>query len=338
METVYKKVDAQNPDAACIRQAARLIQKGETVAFPTETVYGLGANALDAQACEKIFTAKGRPGDNPLIVHVTGIEQAKKIAHVDELAEALMQAFWPGPLSLVLPKKECVPMAVTAHLNTVAVRCPNHAVALALIRESGLPIAAPSANLSGKPSPTWGSHVFADLRGKTAMILDAGPVEIGLESTVLLVKPGNCVLLRPGGIGKEQLEAICGPVFLPQAKDKEKPAAPGMKYKHYAPEGEVKLGCNQEEIEHWLQEGRKKGAKKIILLLTEEMKAAFPSLPEEVIVFGTEKDLRTVAHNLFAALRQCDMEQADYIIAQSFAAHGIGQAIMNRLQKAAGKK
>ena len=337
METIYAKIDAQDPDRKLIAQAAALLRAGETVAFPTETVYGLGANALDAQACKKIFSAKGRPGDNPLIVHVTGKKQAASVAELSPLAEKLMAKYWPGPLSLVLPKKNCIPREVTAGLDTVAVRCPDHAVAQALLVASGLPVAAPSANLSGKPSPTWGEHVFADLKGKTAMILDAGPVAIGLESTVLLVREGDCVLLRPGGIGKEELETVCGPIRLPQPKDKDRPAAPGMKYKHYAPKGTVTVAAGAEEIQALYEEGQRR-KDKIAVLLSEEMAARFPAWQADIIVLGSEKNLATVAQALFAALRACDDREAAWIIAQRFPAIGIGEAIMNRLNKAAGKK
>lgn len=338
METQFWQLDRENPDKEKIELAAELIRHGELVAFPTETVYGLGANALDDQAVKKIFAAKGRPSDNPLIVHVANIAQAEAVAEVSPLARKLMEAFWPGPLSIVLPKKDGVAASVTAGQATVAVRMPNHPVALALIEAAGVPIAAPSANLSGKPSPTTADHVYHDLKGRVPCILGAEDTKVGVESTVIQVCQTPCVLLRPGAVTKEQLEAYCGEILLPNKKQMEIPQAPGMKYTHYAPEGKVYLVKNKQELQeayaHWQGQG-----KKVVLLIPKQWQGILPAIPkEQVFLLGDEEDLREIAAAIFKGLRYCDEIGAEIVLAASFGEEGIGMAVMNRLGKAAQKE
>lgn len=338
METRFWKLDREQIEPEKIKAAADLIRAGETVAFPTETVYGLGANALDDGAVRKIFAAKGRPSDNPLIVHVASIAQAEAVAEVTPLARKLMEAFWPGPLSIVLPKKDGVASSVTAGQATVAVRMPNHPVALALIKAAGVPIAAPSANLSGKPSPTTADHVYHDLKGRVPCILGADDTKVGVESTVVQVAQQPCVLLRPGAITQEQLEAYCGEILLPNQQQIEIPQAPGMKYTHYAPEGKVYLVKNKQELQeayaHWQRQ-----EKKIVLLIPKQWQGILPAIPkEQVFLLGDEEDLAEIAAAIFKGLRYCDDIGAEIVLAASFDLEGIGTAIMNRLGKAAQKE
>lgn len=338
METKFWRLDREQIDAEKINKAAELICRGEIVAFPTETVYGLGANALDDEAVKKIFAAKGRPSDNPLIVHVASIEQAEAVAEVSSLARKLMEAFWPGPLSIVLPKKDGVAARVTAGQPTVAVRMPNHPVALALIRAAGVPIAAPSANLSGKPSPTTAEHVYHDLKGRVPCILGAEDTKVGVESTVVQAAQQPCVLLRPGAITKEQLEAYCGEILLPNKKQIDIPQAPGMKYTHYAPEGKVYLIDGREQLAeaygYW-----QKQDKKIALLIPNQWQDVIANIPEnQVYLLGDERNLAEIAAAIFKGLRYCDEIGAEIVLAAAFAKEGIGMAVMNRLGKAAQKE
>ncbi len=254
MVTEYCKMTGDPiEDARVIKKAAEIIREGGLVAIPTETVYGLAGSALIAESAEKIFAAKGRPGDNPLIVHISEPEEAEKFAYTNETFYALAKRFMPGPLTIILPKKDCIPSSVTGGLDTVAIRCPKHPVAQAIIRESGHPIAAPSANRSGIPSPTTGEHVKADMDGRIDMIVDGGSCDIGLESTVVVVKNGECVILRPGEITAEMLSEVCDKVSVaesvinPNLVAKEKVLSPGMKYKHYAPKAEVILVDGDED-------------------------------------------------------------------------------------------
>ncbi|MDD4571048.1 MAG: L-threonylcarbamoyladenylate synthase [Clostridia bacterium] len=335
METKIFKLELENIDERIIEQAAALLKQGEVVAFPTETVYGLGANALDASAVAKIFAAKGRPNDNPLIVHVHNKALAEQTAKLNPLAIKLMQAFWPGPLTFVLPKQAAVPACVTAGLDTVAIRMPDHPVALKLIGLSGLPIAAPSANLSGKPSPTSGSHVYNDLRGKIAMVLDGGASGVGLESTVLDLSGETPAILRPGAVTAEDLRPYCGQVLEAQSQtDKAVPKAPGMKYKHYAPMGEVLLVEKALLLKAYRENAALGG--KVAVLATADV-AGLAELPL-YYPMAAKDDPMEAAHNLFAALRWCDEVGAETIIVQAFPKKGIGKAIMNRLEKAAAKK
>jgi len=329
-----------------IVDAARLLRDGEVVAFPTETVYGLGANALSNAAVEKIFAAKGRPSDNPLIVHIAKREQLSTVAaEVPAKAERLMETFWPGPLTIILPRTDRVASLVTAGLDSVGVRMPDHAIAQALIAEAGVPIAAPSANRSGRPSPTTAAHVLADLEGRVAGVVDGGATGVGLESTVIDVTVEPPVILRPGGITREQLEEVIGPVALDPsfaAGATETPRAPGMKYTHYAPEGEMWLvageaGRVREKMAAMLREAKQRG-RKTGVLATDETCDYWRGRPDADIVLsvGSRADLGEVARQLYAVLRDFDAHRAQFIVAETFSRDGLGMAVMNRLEKAAG--
>lgn len=324
-----------------LKEAAALLQQEEVVAFPTETVYGLGANALSDQAVLKIFEAKGRPGDNPLIVHITKKEQLTDLVdNLPEVAEKLMQAFWPGPLTLVLKSREVVSKYVTAGLDTLAVRMPDHPVALALMEVAGLPLAAPSANLSGKPSPTTAAHVDEDLDGKIAGIVDGGPTGVGLESTVVDCTMEIPVILRPGGVTKEQLEAVIGQVEVDPAltSQDQAPKSPGMKYTHYAPVAPVFLVEGGLDFLKETVLTAQKDGKNVGLLVTEETKAELGEAGDVMLTCGTRSDLSTVATHLYDALRAFNSTDVDIIFSETFPKTGVGAAIMNRLDKAAGHK
>lgn len=332
-----------------IQAAARLIRQNEAVAFPTETVYGLGADARSSQAVRKIFEAKGRPSDNPLIVHIASLSMLEGIVdNISPRARRLMERFWPGPLTLVLPKGKEVCPEVTAGLSSVAVRMPNHPVALALILASQAPLAAPSANRSGKPSPTRAEHVWQDLAGRIAGLLDGGPTQVGLESTVLDLTAAEPVLLRPGSITLSELEKVIGPVRLDQSllpagqggDEPVRPRSPGQKYTHYAPEGELYLVSHTKGLEamrRFIQEqverDRKQG-KRVAVLTTDEGLAFYEA--DLVLSLGPRKGLDRVASRLYAALRQTDEERMDTIYAETFSSDEVGLAVMNRLMKAAG--
>lgn len=328
-----------------LEEAAHLLKNQEAVAFPTETVYGLGANALSSKAVQKIYQAKGRPSDNPLIVHIAHkADLDSLVSHIPEKAIKLMEVFWPGPLTMILPKKDGIAPEVTAGLDTVGVRMPDHPVALALISQAGLPIAAPSANRSGRPSPTTAEHVYEDLQGQVAGIVDGGATGVGLESTVLDVTVDPPMILRPGGVTKEELEAVIGPVHMDPGLtlEHEQPKSPGMKYQHYAPKGEMwiikadsvqkQVEIIQEAIRRAKQEGRKVG-----VLATEESRSNYQEA-DFVAVCGSRQNLATVAQQLYDALRSFDHQGVDYILSESFALQGVGLAVMNRLNKAAGHR
>jgi len=344
METKRGYLDAVHPEVELIKEGAAWLQAGELVAFPTETVYGLGANALDASACRKIFEAKGRPQDNPLIVHVCNRAMANSlVANWTPEAELCMQHFWPGPLTLVMEKTGEVPDIVSAGLVNVAIRMPNHPVALRLIEETGLPLAAPSANLSGKPSPTSGSHVWRDMNGIIPLILDAGACPLGLESTVLDVSGGIPTILRPGGISKEQLEAVLGEVRVDNPSETLVPRAPGMKYRHYAPQGELTLmiGSSEHIIQRMgleVQRGHSRQKKVGVLCSLESASFLHQWLPDLLFVLGSKNRPEEVASHLFEGLRLCDERGMELILAEGVEEGGLGTAIMNRLQKAAGQR
>jgi len=344
MKTKRRSIDGVHPAVELLKQAAELLKAGELVAFPTETVYGLGANALDASACAKIFEAKGRPQDNPLIVHVCNRAMANSlVASWTPEAELCVQHFWPGPLTLVMPKTSRVPEIVTAGLANVAIRMPSHPVALRLIEETGLPIAAPSANLSGKPSPTSGSHVWRDMKGKIPLILDAGACLVGVESTVLDVSGGIPTILRPGGISREQLEAVLGEVRMDTSSETQAPKAPGMKYRHYAPQGEMMLMIGPTErliqrMGYEIQKGHARLKKVGVLCSLENAPFLHNQFPDLLFVLGPKNRPEEVASNLFEGLRLCDERGMDLILAEGVQEGGLGTAIMNRLQKAAGKQ
>lgn len=345
METKYWVVDktVENPGAyPQLAEAAQLLKEKQTVAFPTETVYGLGADATSDEAVDKIFKAKGRPSDNPLIVHIAEEKQLEELAEeIPETAKVLMKAFWPGPLTLVVKvKKGALSEKVTAGLDTVGIRMPRHPVALALIRMSGLPIAAPSANRSGKPSPTLARHVREDLAGKIAGIVDGGETGVGVESTVLDVTAEVPVILRPGGVTKEQLEERIGKVRLdPGLKGTgagARPKAPGMKYTHYAPDAPVYLvdgsiAFMQQMIDAHREKGEVTGA-----IVTEETSGIVRA--DVVAVCGRRASLETVAQHLYDTLRSFNAQKVDVIFSEIFPREGIGRAIMNRLEKAAGHR
>lgn len=320
-------------------RAGELIRAGELVAFPTETVYGLGGNALDAEAAAKIYATKGRPSDNPLIVHIADEADAEPLAEVSPLARELMAAFWPGPLTLVLPAKSVLPRETTGGLDTVGLRMPAHPAALKLIKAAGVPIAAPSANLSGRPSPTSAEHVWHDMAGRIPLIIDGGEAAAGLESTVLDLSSDVPAILRPGIITAADLvEFIPGLSEETRLADGGIARAPGMKYRHYAPKAPVLL-CNRQDIyatylaeyQRLLNDGV--AAPKIAVLATMQGLAGLAQA-ENCFLLGDEPE--HAAQNLFAALRWTDEIGADLVLAETFAEKGVGIALMNRLKKAAG--
>lgn len=337
------RVDAAHPEPEVMAEAALLIRQGNLVAFPTETVYGLGADATDPAAVAGIFAAKGRPSDNPLIVHVADREHLESvIAEVPPAAERLMERFWPGPLTLVLPKRSTVPDAVTCGLATVGVRMPSHPVALALIRAAGVPIAAPSANRSGRPSPTSAEHVMEDLSGRVPLVLDGGETGVGLESTVIDMTADPPVLLRPGGVTLEQLIEAIGPVEVAGAvhgaEAGEKPRSPGMKYTHYAPKAPLLLVDGpvlhmQAKIIDLAREFAEEG-KRVGIMCSAESRGVYPA--QVVLEYGSRGDLAAVASDLFSTLRAFDRHGIDVILAEGVPTTGIGLAVMNRLRRAAG--
>ncbi|HEK9100984.1 TPA: threonylcarbamoyl-AMP synthase [Bacillus pseudomycoides] len=320
-----------------LQEAARLLRENEAIAFPTETVYGLGANAMNDEAIAKIFEAKGRPSDNPLIVHIGAKSQLGEIVReITPVAEVLMKHFWPGPLTIILPKKDGISEKVTAGLDTVGVRMPDHPVALALIEAANVPVAAPSANRSGRPSPTLASHVYEDLNGRIAGIVDGGATGVGVESTVVDCTSEVPTILRPGGITKEQLEEVIGTVSLdPALKDeKEKPKAPGMKYTHYAPKAPLSIVEGSREFIQQLVDKKKEEGYTVGVLTTEEYQHVYKA--DVVLSCGVRSDLASIATKLYDVLRTFDASEVDVIFSESFPNEGIGNAIMNRLTKAAG--
>jgi L-threonylcarbamoyladenylate synthase len=343
MKTMVWKVDKHvdnlesNPHVV---DAAQLLRKNEVVALPTETVYGLGGNAESDEAVAKIFAAKGRPGDNPLIIHIAEKEQILRfVTEIPIKAEQLMEAFWPGPLTIIFKKKDGVlSETATAGLATVAVRMPNHPVAMALLKKCQLPIAAPSANSSGKPSPTNAEHVMEDLAGKIAGVLDGGATGVGVESTVVDCTESIPVILRPGGVTKEQLEAVIGEVRVDPAlaNDDSKPKAPGMKYQHYSPNAPLYLVEGSRAFLQHLVDEKKKEYLRVGVLTTEENVAEYSS--DVVLACGKRLELSTVAASLYETLRAFNHEKVDIIYSEVFPDSGVGNAVMNRLQKAAGNK
>lgn len=344
MKTEIIKLDVNNLDLDKLKFAADVLKGGGLVAFPTETVYGLGANALDENAVKNIFKAKGRPSDNPLIVHISDYKALDNlVTGISENALILMDKFWPGPLTLVLEKSAIIPPIITANLPTVAVRMPSHPVALALIAASGLPIAAPSANISGKSSPTIAEHVITDLSGKVDVIIDAGNCDVGLESTVLDVTVNPPMILRPGGITPSQIEAVLGKVVFDPALLNSKtlnvaPKSPGMKYTHYSPK--AKLIIIDGKLEHVvnkiqeLQETYEKDGLNVGILATEQTKAFYTT--NEIISIGDRLNPEAIAANLFWSFREFDKRDVQVILAEAIDNSGIGIAVMNRMTKAAG--
>lgn len=326
-----------------IQNAANIIKEGGLVAFPTETVYGLGANALDQNAVKKIFEAKGRPQDNPLIIHVANKEISDFVEEVPKVAEELMEKYWPGPLTLILKKKSIIPNVTSANLDSIGIRMPSNEIAKKLIELSGVPIAAPSANISGRPSPTDVERCIEDLSGRVDCILGGDNSEVGLESTIVDCTVEPPIVLRPGGITLEMLKEVHGGITLDKglmSKPKEdfKPKAPGMKYRHYAPKAKLVIVCGEnkktvekitEMVHNYMDEGKKVG-----ILTTSENAELYKA--GEKIILGSREDLAEIGSNLFESLRKFDDLHVDIILSEALEEHGVGIAIMNRLKKAAG--
>ena len=338
--------DRENPDSEQLKEPAKILREGGLVAFPTETVYGLGANALNEEAAKKIYEAKGRPSDNPLIAHIADFDDLLPlVTKVPEAGKKLMEAFWPGPLTLIFPKSSLVPYGTTGGLDTVAVRMPADPAASALIRLAGVPIAAPSANTSGRPSPTTADHVWQDMNGKIQMIVDGGAVGIGVESTIIDVSGEEPMILRPGAVTQEMASAVLGKgicldpaIISGPLKADVKPKAPGMKYKHYAPKADLTLIEGETDavvlainklVEEKLEAGYRVG-----VICTDETSGLYQG--GIIRSIGSRLKEESVAHNLYAVLREFDDLDADYIFSESFSRSHLGQAIMNRLTKAAG--
>lgn len=340
-ETLIRKIDSKNMDESLLEIYAQMIKAGKTVIFPTETVYGLGANALDEHAALNIYKAKGRPSDNPLIVHISEMDQLEVIATgISEKAIKIMEEFWPGPLTLVFRKKDCIPYATTGGLETVAVRMPSHPVARKLISLSGVPIAAPSANISGRPSPTKPDHVKGEMDGRVDGIILEGPCEVGLESTVLDVTGEIPVILRPGGITMEQIQSVAGRVDVDpgiSGMDKDAPPmSPGMKYKHYSPNAQVYVVSGEHSdvvdmINGLCDQNRGKGLRTGVMCMEERLHAYKGC---NAVSLGSS--IEDVAAKLFDALIEMDEMGVDVVYSESFEECGIGMAVMNRLLKSSG--
>lgn len=345
MDTLICQLDEQNLNHQWIEKAGAILAGGGLVAFPTETVYGLGADALNDAAAARIYLAKGRPSDNPLIVHIAEVEALNEVAsYVPANAYQLADAFWPGSLTMILNKSDQVPLSTTGGLDTVAVRMPSNPLALEIIKASGTYIAAPSANISGKPSPTSAKHVIDDLNGKVDMIIDGGAVTIGIESTIIDLTGSIPMILRPGMITREMLCLVLGEVAVdpailaPESAGNIRPKAPGMKYKHYAPSGELILiegdaAAVIKRINQLVREKEKEDFN-VGVMATDETLAAYHC--RNKISMGSRLDYKTIAHHLYDTLRRFDTLDVDYIFCESFHQKDGWQAIMNRLLKAAG--
>ena len=343
METKIIKIDKNQINEEVIKEAGALLREGKLVAFPTETVYGLGADVLQEEAAKRTYEAKGRPSDNPLIVHIADYDDLKKIAiNIPPETDMLAAHFWPGPLTMIFQKSDIVPYGTTGGLDTVAVRMPVDPIAQALIREAGGFVSAPSANTSGRPSPTTAQHVEEDLNGKIDMILDGGTVDIGLESTILDMTVSPPMILRPGAITEEMFEKVIGPVNVDQTllseNSTQAPKAPGMKYRHYAPKAKLMIveGDLREEIlaiRQLAYEADRKGHPVGIIATSETLPFYNHGIVKNI---GTRENEKSIARNLYGVLREFDEENVDTIYSESFAVQGMGTAIMNRLEKAAG--
>lgn len=343
MKTIIRKTDEKNIDEQVIQEAGAILKNGGLVAFPTETVYGLGADALNAEAASRTYAAKGRPSDNPLIVHIADMDALERIVdNIPQSAFWLAENFWPGPLTMIFDKSEDVPYGTTGGLDTVAVRMPANQIAQELIRAAGGYVSAPSANTSGRPSPTMAEHVQADLDGKIDMILDGGSVEIGLESTIVDMTVEPPMILRPGAITAEMMEPVIGDVDIDETvlgnESDKAPKAPGMKYRHYAPKAQLAIveGNIKEEvlaIRQLSYEAIRKGRKVGIIATGETVRYYTNGVVKNI---GSRENDKTIARNLYAVLREFDEEDVELIYSESFAVNGIGNAIMNRLEKAAG--
>lgn len=339
MNTKIVSVSSENVDMKAIEEAGKIIKNGGLVAFPTETVYGLGGDGLNPESSNKIYAAKGRPSDNPLIIHICRIEDLEKIVKcVPEKAKKVIDAFWPGPLTMIFEKRDCVPRETTGGLDTVAVRFPIHETALKFIEAAGGFVAAPSANLSGRPSPTLAKYVCEDLNGRVDMIIDGGNIPIGVESTIVDMTSEIPMILRPGYVTKEMLEEVVGEVKVdPTILDincKERPKAPGMRYRHYAPKADMTVVRGEDEcvIAKILEMGQNiEGC--VVLSVSEHIDEYKGMTVKDV---GSKEDSLQIASNLYKVLRECDDEGVKIILSESFSNQGIGAAVMNRLIKAAG--
>lgn len=336
MNTKVWKIDALNQSEEAIQQAADLLRQGETVAFPTETVYGLGADATNEAAVRKIFQAKGRPQDNPLIAHVASKEQLKQlVTEVPAYVENMIATFSPGPLTYILPANDRCAENVKAGLSTIGVRIPDHPVALRLLQAVDRPIAAPSANVSGKPSPTAASHVYEDLNGRIGGLIDGGKTGVGVESTVIDCTGELPVILRPGGITKEQLEEVAGAIMIDPGlanSSANRPKAPGMKYKHYAPEVPLYLFQGTERELKKFVDKQKQAGNRIGILVSNQTGELFTGEPY-IHLLGSS--IEEIASSLYDGLRAFKEADVDQIVCETFEETGIGQAVMNRLRKAA---
>ena len=337
MQTKYIKIESLHRQDADLLCAASILKSGGLVVFPTETVYGLGGDGTNAQAAQRIYAAKGRPSDNPLIIHIANPEDAEAYAHTNPTYYRLAKAFMPGPLTVILPKKDSIPLSTTGGLDTVAVRCPAHPVAKRLIELAGVPIAAPSANLSGKPSPTCAAHVAQDMDGRVDMILDGGDCEIGLESTIVKIDGDSLTLLRPGGITYDALCMVCervdiAPAVTHQLADGERVLSPGMKYRHYAPTAPLILLSGEDgKVLSFLQkEQRERNC--AVLCYDEEITHLEQ---KNLLPVGGRHDLETQAKRLFHALRDADGTDATVIYAHLPPMEGLGLALYNRMIRAA---
>ena len=341
MNTLIEVISPNNIDGekenAILDKAASILRDGGLVVFPTETVYGLGGNGLDASSAQKIYAAKGRPSDNPLIIHIKEPEDAEKYCYTNEYFYKLARAFMPGPLTVILPKKDSVPYMVTGGLDTVAVRCPSHPVARALIGKAGLPIAAPSANISGRPSPTCAQFVIEDMNGRVDMIIDGGDCDIGLESTIIKLDGGKATLLRPGAITYDALTCVCESVEIAPAvshalAENEKPLSPGMKYRHYAPNSPLVLIDGEDGAKLDFLRKAQKNENCAILCYDEE--CALLS-DKNVLSIGKRSDLEHHARVIFSTLRNADKLGVDVIYGHLPVREGIGLALYNRMIRAA---
>src|SRR3712207_6348285 len=343
MNTKVSYLNLKNLDVKVIEEAGKALREGGLVAFPTETVYGLGANALDSEAVKKIFIAKGRPQDNPLIVHIADFNLDNLVEEIPIIAEKIMKKFWPGPLTIIMKKSNKIPYVTSAGLESVGIRMPSNVVARELIKKSGVPIAAPSANISGKPSPTNIERCIEDLNGRVEYIIGGEKCKVGLESTIVDCTVNPPCVLRPGGITLEMLREIepeiyIDPAIMKKADKDFKPKAPGMKYRHYAPKAPVKIIAGNlsksiakinEMVQNYIDDGKKVG-----IMATEETRFKYSNAIIKSL--GSRNDLYSIAHNLFKILSEFDNENVDIILSEAFQEEEIGIAIMNRLKKAAG--
>ncbi|WP_073997670.1 L-threonylcarbamoyladenylate synthase [Anaerococcus urinomassiliensis] len=338
MNTTISKIDRKNIDNKIINNAGKIINEGSLVAFPTETVYGLGADGLNDEACKHIFEAKGRPNDNPLILHISNISMLYNLTdEINEESKKLMESCWPGPLTIIFKKSDKVPSAVTAGLDTVAIRYPKDEIALALISAANTPIAAPSANLSGKPSPTRAIDVYQDLNGKIPLIIDGGACDIGIESTVIDLSEEVPTILRPGFYTYEYIKDILPNVRLDDSivDSKKIPKSPGQKYTHYAPKAKMEIFVGEKASDEILKKAldEKSKGKKVGVLVFEDQLSKFKDF--KLISLGNRYDLTYMSHVLFTSLRLMDDENVDLILAEGVSEEGLGKSIMNRMKKSA---